>query len=133
MDLGVVVLMDVDREDCLDLKRYLLSLKPRPSNTKFRIAVEELESWFLADRDAIRRAFPRARLDRIPNGPPDQVIGAWECLARVLRMDPAKVTGVEKTEWAQAIAPHLDLDNPPSPSLRAFIEGLRRMLETPTV
>src|SRR5689334_7095954 len=61
-DMGVVVLLDADDEDCTDLKNYLLSLNPAPAKTLYRIAVEELESWFLADKDAIENSFPSAKL-----------------------------------------------------------------------
>jgi len=127
-ELAVVVLLDADDDPCTELKSYLLSLSPRPARVLFRIAIEELESWFLADPQAVRRSFPRAKLQHIPRGSPDRVIGAWEALARVLGEDPGKVTGREKTLWAEAIAPHLDFDEPGSPSLRAFITGVERLL-----
>ncbi|MFN0244638.1 MAG: DUF4276 family protein [Planctomycetota bacterium] len=127
-DVGVVVLLDADDEDCRELKSYLLSLEPRPAKFLFRIAVEEVESWFLADRAAVRQSFSRAKVSRIPRGPADQVIGAWECLARVLDEDPSKITGQRKTRWAERIAPQLNLETPGSPSLHAFIAGVERML-----
>jgi Domain of unknown function (DUF4276) len=124
----VIVLVDADDEDCRELKTYLMSLTPSPPKTLIRIAVEEIESWFLADEEAISRAFPRAKLSRLPGGPPDRVFGAWEALARVLDKDPTMVTGKEKATWAEAISRHLDLDEPRSPSLRAFIAGTRALL-----
>ena len=54
MDCLVVVLIDADDEDCKDLKTRLLrlydELESKPPSVLFRIAVEETESWFLADR-----------------------------------------------------------------------------------
>lgn len=129
----VVVLIDADRDDCRDLKRALVklytSLPKRPQCVLFRIAVEETESWFLADANAIRVAYPRARLARLPE--PDEVVGAWERLAEVLGKRPDDCDGSDKREWAEQIAPLLDLQNPRSPSLQAFIEGIEGLLQAP--
>ncbi len=105
------------------------SLRKRPPRVLFRIAVEETESWFLADPEAIKRAFPRARLKRLPKGPPDAVVGAWERLAETLGKSRASGAPAEKRSWAEAISPHLDLDAPESPSLRALIRGIAGFLE----
>jgi hypothetical protein len=108
-ECGIVVLVDADDDDCRQLKRSLLtlyhSLPRRPPLILFRVAVEETESWFLADRAAIRKAYPSARVKNLPTGPPDRVIGAWEHLARVLRRDPRTCTGADKVEWGQVHRP----------------------------
>ncbi len=123
------------QDDCLELKKSLLDLYKgltrRPSQVLFRIAVEEIESWFIADREAIKQAYPKCKLDKISqNYVPDQVIGAWECLAQVLGHKERRCDLGEKKEWAEKISPHLDLNSPRSPSLRAFIDGIEeRCLE----
>ena len=86
--------------------------------------MEETESWFLADKKAVKAGLARVRLNKIPDVAPDSVIGAWETLAKVLGRKPEECSGADKVEWAEAIAPHLDsLDEPLSPSLRAFIQA----------
>lgn len=130
-DRTIVVLVDADDDDCRTLKSSLLELvgklDQRPK-VLFRIAIEEIESWFLADKEAIRAAYPRARLNERPKGKPDQVIGAWERLASVLSREPRVCTGADKTRWAQTIAPLLDLDRPRSPSLGCFVAGVAGIL-----
>ena len=73
-DYGVVVLIDADDDDCIKLKASLVglheSLDLRPAIVLFRIAVEEVESWFLADPAAIRSAYPHAKFAKLPNVPP---------------------------------------------------------------
>jgi hypothetical protein len=132
LDCCIVVIVDADREDCKELKSSLLALHESielpPPVVLFRIAVEETESWYLADADALRTAYPKAAISRIPPGPPDQVIGAWERLAEVFGRDPTRCTGADKKEWAEMIAPHLDLTSPASPSLGALITGIERVL-----
>lgn len=129
--MAVVVLVDADGDDCRGLKADLLemykSLEKKPANVLFRVAVEETESWFLAQPAAIRSAYPGAKLGQIPKVPPDSVVGAWEVLARTLGRRPDDCDGADKHEWAAAIAPHLDLDRPSSPSLAAFVAGIERL------
>jgi len=131
----VVVLVDADNDDCKELKQSLVELYQtlgkykRPVCVLFRIAVEETESWFLADKNAIRAAFPHANLNRLPKKKsPDSIVGAWEKLAEVLGKNPTECDGKDKFEWAAAISPHLDLEQPKSPSLKAFVEGVARLL-----
>ena len=128
----VVVLVDADDDDCHALKRSLLKLYedlPRkPAQVLFRIAVEETESWFLADPKAVRAAFHGVDVAALHRLTPDGICGAWESLARTLGMDPAECSGADKVRWAEAIAPHLDLTAPKSPSLRAFVDGLEGRL-----
>jgi hypothetical protein len=59
----VVVVVDTDnREWCgflRDLQDLLSSIRPRP-RTLFRLAIEEMEAWYLGDRAAILEAYPKA-------------------------------------------------------------------------
>ncbi len=130
----VLVLADVDNDDCVqmlaELNTLLLSLPTKPSRVLFRLAIEETESWFLADTGAIQTAFPKAKLGLIKNIEPDARVGAWEMLAACLGHKPS--IGVpEKTKWAEQIAPHLNFDSPFSPSLGKLISGLKRELNKP--
>lgn len=131
---GVVVLVDSDRTDCHELKDALMqmysSLERRPARVLFRIAVEETESWFLADIAAVRAAYPKAKYQKIAGIQPDSVVGAWERLAEALGRQPNDCEGSDKYEWAEKIAPHLDLDKPKSPSLHAFVHGIARLMES---
>lgn len=133
-DLTVVVLVDADDEDCRALKQRIVAIyaamNPRPARLLVRIAVEETESWFIADPNAIRAAYPKARTTRLNGIPPDAVCGAWERLAEALGFDPRQCGPPDKYQWAEAIAPHLNLDGPASPSLRALIDGVGRALGT---
>jgi len=46
----------------------------------------------------------------------------------VLGKIPCECDGKDKFDWATAISPHLDLEQPKSPSLKAFVEGIARLL-----
>ncbi len=129
----MVVLIDADDQDCTELKQKLIelyqSLDRKPEKVLFRIAIEETESWFIADCEAVKSAYPNANLGRIQNIDPDAVVGAWERLAASLNKNPRQCRGTDKHEWATRISPWLNLDQPCSPSLRAFISGIEKYLD----
>lgn len=131
-EIAVVVLVDADDDDCRKLKRDLVdmynALPTRPERCLFRIAVEETESWFIAQPDAVVGAYPNADKTVLDDITPDAVCGASERLALCLGREPSKCTGGDKIEWAGSIAPRLDLDRPRSPSLAAFVNGVAKLL-----
>jgi hypothetical protein len=127
----VLVVVDADDDDCRELKQSLVAmlatLPARPPCVLFRIAVEETESWFIADVGAVKAAYPGANTREISRIEPDSVTGAWEALGQAIgdRGVP------DKRGWAERIAPHLRLDPPFSPSLGALIDGVQRVLDAP--
>jgi hypothetical protein len=128
----VIALIDVDGDSCIELLKLLRvmlkRIQKRPSRVLFRLAIEETESWFIADLNAVRAAYPRAKTQKLANIPPDAIVGAWEQLSAAMSIEVSKVTGVDKTAWAERIVPHLNLQQPISPSLRKFIEGIQRAI-----
>ena len=134
-DSCVVVLVDVDRDPCgellAQLNAMLVRLPKRPPRVLFRLAIEETESWFIADADAVVAAFPRARTQKIRRLAADDIVGAWEELAAALGIKTSAVTGSDKYAWAERISPYLNLQEPQSPSLRKFIEGIDREIVRP--
>lgn len=129
----VVVLVDADRDDChallADLRTMLERLTTRPQRVLFRIAIEETESWFIADTAAVKTAYPHARIEPLRRIRPDAVCGAWETLAIAVGAVAAGRPQSLKLEWAERIPAHLDLDSPRSPSLQKFIAGIARALQ----
>lgn len=134
-DSCVVVLVDVDRDPCgellAQLNAMLVRLPKRPLRVLFRLAIEETESWFIADADAVVAAFPRARTQKMRRIAADDIVGAWEELAAALGIKTSEVTGSDKYAWAERISPYLNLKEPQSPSLRKFIEGIDREISRP--
>lgn len=122
----VLVVVDADdtpfTELLNDLQKMLQKL-PRAPRVLFRIAVEETESWFIADTNAVKKAYPKSNINGLKRIELDAICGAWERLAEAIQ-----AKGKDKTAWAEAISPHLDLDNPPSPSFQKLIAGIEREL-----
>ncbi len=126
-DALVLVLIDLDDGDCQQMMSSLqdmyANLDSKPARVLFRIAVEETESWFLADYEALKLGFPGAKIQKIKSILPDAIVGAWEEVAKSIGVKTNSVTGRDKFEWASKIAPHLNFQNPRSPSLAKLVEG----------
>jgi hypothetical protein len=130
----VVVLVDLDDQDCFGLKQRLVALldhcDPRPV-VLFRIAIEETEAFYLGDPKAIREAFPQAKLQRMKDYEPDSICGAWELFQRVVG-----ARSEDKVDWAEKMAPRLGTewrgkDANRSPSFRQLCQGLLRIAGEP--
>jgi hypothetical protein len=132
---AVLVVVGSDTKDCKVFKSELVAIlracKPAPK-TLIRIAMEEMEAWLMGDREAIRKAYPRAK-DRVLEAyVQDSICGTWEALADAIYPGGARylneagypLIGITKCQWAEAIAPHMDLSRNVSSSFRVFCAGL---------
>jgi hypothetical protein len=135
---AVVVICDLDQK-CLKRFRSELygvlqkcTIAPK---TAFCIAVEEGEAWLLGDLKAIKRAFPKAKEAPLRGYSNDDICGTWEVLADALYSGGAHAllqqgwyaVGQEKSKWARAITPHLDVEGNQSPSFQYFRKKLRSL------
>lgn len=135
---AVIVVVDLDQRDCIAFKQELLvvleACAPRP-RTLFRIAIEESEAWLLGDRAAVTRAYPHAKDSVLNRYVQDSICGTWEVLADAvhpggaakLKESAYPVTGTAKCDWAEAIAPCMNVDENRSPSFRVFRDGVRKL------
>jgi hypothetical protein len=124
-DVRFLVLHDNDGADCRQRKTGLLALAPadRRADCRVRIVMQELESWYLADLDALeeagvidargRRALARPRYadsDAVPD--PKSVIRRH-------------VTRFGQISLAEAVAPHLRPERNRSTSFQHTVAALR--------
>jgi hypothetical protein len=135
---AVVVVLDSDRRSCVDflseLKGLLEECDPAP-NTMFRLAIEEIEAWYLGDREALQGAYPRAKADVLNRYVQDSVCDTWELLADAVHAGGSAtikrtgwpLPGQIKCEWAEKIGPLLEPDRNTSPSFGKLRDGLRRL------
>lgn len=136
---AVVVVLDTDRRDCKAFLQELQSVAkqcdPAP-NTMFRLAVEEMEAWYLGDRAALLNAFPRAKREVLDRYVQDSVCGTWELLADAVYAGGAAaikkagwpLSGQIKHEWAEKIGPFMNLRQNASPSFGKFRDGLASLI-----
>jgi hypothetical protein len=140
-DLRILVLVDRDADDCKKLKQRLesaardagLPTKTRPAGDGYflvvnRIVVEELESWFIGDTAALRKAFPRLS-DKFPANfaTPDNG-GTGERLHRFLRKQGIYRQHYAKIEAADKIAAHMDPQCNRSRSFQHFRRAVESLL-----
>ena len=139
-DWRIVVLVDEDRGDCSKLKHQLedaakaagMITKSRSTDGAFavlnRIAVEELEAWFLGDVEGLCTAYPGVpsslgsrEIFRDPDAVPG---GSWEALERVLQRAGHFRGGIGKIELARTMAMHLEPSRNRSRSFQCFMKGI---------
>lgn len=144
-DCVIVVLIDADQQDCRALKAKLaadaeitglrVSANSRSGGKRQvinRIAVEELEAWFLGDVDALRAAFPRipptiANQAKYRN--PDAIKGGtWEALERVLQRAGYADAGLAKIATARTIAQYMEPHRNRSKSFQVFRDALEQVV-----
>ena len=135
---AVVVVVDLDNKDCLVFKQEMLDIlnncNPQPT-TLFRIAIEEGEAWLLGDPNAVKAAYPRAKEQVLNAYAQDSICGTWEKLAdavypggsQKLKQFGWPRTGLAKCEWANNIAPYLDVESNQSRSFQIFRDGIRNL------
>ncbi len=135
---AILVVLDLDRRDCRDFLRELASVAHScGADTKamFRLAIEEIEAWYLGDRNALLKAYPRAKAAVLRNYNQDSTCGTWEVLADAIHPGGAAqikkrgwpLPGQLKHDWAEKIGPFMNVDENRSPSFSKFRDGLRRL------
>lgn len=101
----ILVLVDLDHDDCLNLKRSMVDLLDYcspPPVALFRIAIEETEAFYLGDRAAVRSAYPKAKLAKMDSYIQDSICSTWE-----LFRDVIGETSEDKVEWAKHMGSQL--------------------------
>jgi len=139
---AVVVVLDADERDCVAFLTELRSLAERCGASHlalFRLAIEEMEAWYLADHGALQRAYPEARMRALDHYVQDSVCGTWELVAdaihpsgsHAIRQAGWPLPGQIKHEWADRIGPLLDPETNLSPSFGKLRDGIRRLASAP--
>ena len=139
---AVVVVLDADDRDCASFLGELQSVAATCGAshlTLFRLAIEEVEAWYLGDRSALRLAYPNARVQSLDGYVQDSVCGTWELLAeaihpggmRAIRQAGWPLPGQIKHDWAARIGPCLDPASNRSPSFGKLRDGIRRLASIP--
>jgi len=124
-----IVLRDLDSEpDCKKLKAKLAGhcqQAGKMEKTLIRIACKELESFYLADLQAVGQGLSIPKLASHQNKSrfrnPDDPPNPSQELASLTKGEYQKVSG------SRAIGKYLDTENMRSPSFHHLIQGIRRM------
>jgi hypothetical protein len=135
----VIIICDLDNRNkkqfLTELKGVLDACNPKP-NTRFCLAIEEFEAWYLGDFNAIRKAYPKARNSILNKYVNDDICDTWELLAdavykggsRALTKEGWQAVGKQKSIWAQKISPHMNVEDNDSPSFQFLRTKIRQCI-----
>lgn len=143
-DSALIIVLDNDKRDIKDFRQKLEELAL--SNTilcdyVFCIAIKEMEAWLLGDGEAIKEAYPNAKMQYIKKYEQDAICDTWEVLAEIVYPkglsklkkkagDGYAEIGKIKCEWADKIGRCLHIHENVSPSYQYFIgEVEKRILQ----
>ncbi len=141
-DLKVIVLVDRDSDNCEQLKYRLETIAREAGLTTkaaansqgdfqviTRIAIEELEAWFMGDIEALKATFTSLKGANFPgtfNNPDNG--GTWERLHRFLKRHGIYRKSYPKIDAARKIAKHMEPARNRSRSFQAFVQGVEACL-----
>lgn len=117
-----------DKEQIITHLKELCDIANRP-DTLVRVAVHELESWFLGDLAAVAMAYKQEDLKRRQNSAkyrdPDSLANAQEELKKLVK-------GYQKMSGARKIAPYINttLNYNKSASFNEFLSGVTDFIES---
>jgi hypothetical protein len=139
---AVILVCDLD-DKCLKAFRQelfnILNTCNHKPETRFCIAIEEGEAWFLGDIPAVKAAYPKAKDTILHAYQNDSICGTWERLAdavyiggsTILSAKGWQAVGAEKSRWAEKIAPYMDVTNNASPSFAYFRNNILELARAP--
>lgn len=139
---ALVVVMDNDKRDTGQFKEELEQIAISNfilCDYVFCVAVKEMEAWLLGDSEAIREAYPNARMQFLQKYEQDGICDTWEILAEIVY--PKGLSGLRKKaggsyaeigkakgEWADKIGQCLHLHENVSPSYCYFIGEIEKRI-----
>lgn len=137
----ILILIDEDRQDCLELKEklekiasesgFITKSKAKMGETYTvinRIVVEELEAWFFGDPVALHDAYPKlpqSLTQKARYRIPDQIPGGtWEALEHELQQVGYFMGGLPKIEVAKTVSQYMEPQRNTSASFQLFYQTL---------
>ncbi|HBN56983.1 MAG TPA: hypothetical protein DD414_09435 [Lachnospiraceae bacterium] len=138
----LVIVLDNDKRDVRQFRQDLENVAISNMilcDYVFCIAVKEMESWLLGDIEAVKEAYPNAKMQCIRRYQQDAICETWEVLADIVYphgLSKLKKSaggnyseiGKAKCEWADKIGSRLHLHKNASPSYQYFIGELEKRI-----
>lgn len=126
---GVLVVVDLDDEHRTELEQRLEAVvqASQPLRVVIKLAIEELEAFYLGDLRALEAAFPMADMAIARSYIPDSIVGTAELFGRIIGDD-----GLRKVMWADKMGAQLATkpSRSRSPSFKALHAGIRDLVST---
>lgn len=123
-----VILKDKDSGDCVVIRQRLIEkcFAANKPNALVRIAIHELESWYLGDLAAVEAGLGIRNLARKQDSRKFREPDILANPSRELKMLTAN--RYQKVSGSRAIGIHLSLENNRSHSFRKFITGVKKIV-----
>ncbi|MCU1795863.1 DUF4276 family protein [Pectobacterium polaris] len=129
----IIVLIDIDsnvKSTFLSQLNNIKTICAPTSDVRFVLACEELESWYLGDRNALVQYNPRINITTLNSYVQDSICGTWELLMRA--DDPSLLKPKtpywkslqKKIYWSKRITPYMNFRNNNSPSFNFLLRNL---------
>jgi hypothetical protein len=128
-DCLFVVLRDQDSGDCVSIRNNLdtICVNSGKPETLIRIAIHELESWYLGDLAAVESGLKIKKIAQLQHKKkfrnPDKLANPCQELKKITSNRYQKVLG------SKAIGCHLSLNENSSYSYQKFISGIKALCE----
>lgn len=137
---ALIVVLDNDKRDSQQFRKELEDIATSNMilcDYVFCVAIKEMEAWLLGDTEAIREAYPNAKMQCIKKYEQDGICETWEVLADMVYPkglsklkkkagDAYTEIGKAKCEWADRIGKYIHLHENHSPSYQYFIAELEK-------
>ncbi|MEQ5805825.1 DUF4276 family protein [Alteromonas sp. NFXS44] len=130
----VIVLLDLDNNDLQTFKTeldVLLQWCEPNFSPDFIFAIEELEAWYLGDREALVKFNEKIDITVLDSYTQDSIVGTWELLAKAdepsilaHRKRSAAILD-KKKEWSKKIPPLMIVSENISNSFNTFVSRLQ--------
>lgn len=139
---ALIVVLDNDKRDIQQFRQDLENMAVSNMilcDYAFCVAIKEMEAWLLGDIEAIKAAYPNAKIQHIKKYEQDAICDTWEILAdmvypqglsklRKKAGDAYTEIAKAKCEWADRIGGYLHLHENNSPNYQYFIDELERRI-----
>lgn len=139
---ALIVVVDNDRRDTGQFRKELENIAISNAilcDYVFCVAVKEMEAWLLGDTEAIKKAYPDAKMQCLKRYEQDALCETWEVLADMVypkglsKLRKKAGTsyaeiGKAKCEWAERIGARLQLHENRSPSYQEFVDAIEKRI-----
>ena len=129
----ILITRDQDSSDCKDVKNKIQQIIGKNCHCEYliRIACKELESWFMGDLEAIRKAYPRFKPEQYKDKANlrnvDKITAPDKYLLKIIPEYYNKDT-LPKLEVSETITPFLDINNNNSSSFNNTISAIMKLV-----
>ena len=141
-DAALIVVLDNDKRDIQQFRQELEDMAVSNMvlcDYVFCVAIKEMEAWLLGDTEAVKAAYPNAKMQYMKRYEQDAICETWEVLADMvypqglseLRKKSGNAyaeIGKAKCEWADRIGQYLHLHENNSPSYQYFIKEIEKRI-----